>query len=450
MTTKRKMIEHNKDRKIDKNWNEIFNFYDIVEQVNKNGLFYITSKEINDFIYKKGSRVDARNMTKFDFVKSLPDIFRNNDLSILPVSRGKYVIGKFKAYTEIENIEKEFRKDRKEISFPNWIESLDYEVITSESAVVNVAYISGMIKEIFGVDHLVETVSGRMSSKGFDFFISDIESDQSHKINVENSQIEIDAGFETEDSLILVEVKNNETETFITRQLYYPYRLWLSKINKKIIPVFLQYSDGVYNFSIYTFSNPNDYSSIELVDRYNFLVAEDEIKMNEIIQLIETTEFVKEPLGIPFPQADSLQRVLDTMMTIYSSDEGMLTIEELTIINDFHYRQADYYINAGRYLGLMEKEKGSAFLSSQGIELMNKSTKDRKLGLVKAIMSHKPFNDIALKRLEVKEHISGPEAYKLLKDKSHYMDGFSKSTRFRRASTVAAWIKEILTFSNEY
>lgn len=112
-----------------------------------NRLFYITSKEINDFSYTQGSRVDARNMTKFDYIKSLPDIFRNHNLSILPVSRGTYVIGKFDAYTKISDNFKEFRSDRTEVPFPQWIESLDYKIITSESAILNVANISGMLKK---------------------------------------------------------------------------------------------------------------------------------------------------------------------------------------------------------------------------------------------------------------------------------------------------------------
>lgn len=449
-------ISSNKDRKIDQNWNEIFNKLKIKEKIKSERLFYITSKEINNFVYEQGSRVDARNMTKFDYVKSLPDVFRNNNLSILPVSRGKYVIGKFDAYTKINDGLKEFRNSRKEVPFPQWIESLDYKVITSESAILNVANISGMLKNIFKVEHLEETVTGRMSSKGFQFYVNDVEENKKHMIDVTNSQIEVDAGFETEDSLILVEAKNNITDSFITRQLYYPYRLWTNKIEKKVIPVFLQYRDGLFNFSVYSFEDDNEYSSIKLEARYNFIVAEEEITTSEIVELIKSPEYIEEPSDVPFPQADSLQRIFETMMTLYSSGEDYLTIEEITIINGFTYRQADYYINAGRYLGFLNKERrtkntsSGVYLSDKGIELMDKSNKERKLGLVRAIMSHKPFNDVAIERLEKGRHISGPEAYELLKNKSYYLPEMTDVTRNRRASTVSSWVKEVLEFSNEY
>src|SRR5699024_5095974 len=295
-----------------------------------------------------------------------------------------------------------------------------------------------------------------MSSKRFDFYIDDIELNCKHLIQISNSQIEVDAGFETEDSLIIVEAKNNITNSFITRQLYYPYRLLSNKINKKVIPVFLQYRDGLFNFSIFSFDDQNDYSSIKLEERYNFIVAEEEITMSEIVDLIMAPNFIREPTEIPFPQADSLQRIFETMMTLYSSSEDFLTIDQLTIMNGFTYRQADYYINAGRYLGLLVKSKstklsqGGIYLSDRGIELMNKSNKERKLDLIQLIMSHEPFNAIARERLNRGKHITGPDAYEILKDKDYYLPDMKYKTRKRRASTIAAWIKEILEFSNEY
>jgi len=50
---------------------------------------------------------EARLMAKFDHESNLPKIFTNNGLSILPITRGSYIISHFNAYHIIEtNFEK--------------------------------------------------------------------------------------------------------------------------------------------------------------------------------------------------------------------------------------------------------------------------------------------------------------------------------------------------------
>lgn len=446
------MSERNSTRIIDKNWEEIFEYYNILNKIKQNGTFYITSKEINHFSYDKGKRIDARNMTKFDYVSSLPDIFIEHKLNILPVSRGRYVIGTFDAYTKISDSDLDFRKKRQEVNFPDWIETLDHSVVTSESTMLNTAIISGMITKIFNCEQIYQTVSGRMGSKSFKFNINDSINSGTHNIDVNNSQLEIDAGFETENELIIVEAKNNTTNTFITRQLYYPYRLWNNKINKKVIPVYLQYSNGTYNFSVFTFEDEHDYNSIKLVKRYNFIIGAEEISMESIVDIINNVQTIKEkPTSeVPFPQANALRRVIDTMNVLYNSEKGSITLEELTITNDFHYRQAQYYSRAGIYLGLMYNKNERIHLTKRGLALMHKSDRERKLGVIESVLKHEPFLIVAKERLKKNEHLKGPEAYEILKNENSYLNGFSEKTRSRRAGTVASWIKQIFNMIDDY
>ena len=65
-------------------------------------------------------------------------------------------------------------------------------------------------------------------------------------VTVENSRMEIDGGYEGVNSLALVEAKNVVAEDFLVRQLYYPYRLWKSKITKKVRPIYVVYSNGIF------------------------------------------------------------------------------------------------------------------------------------------------------------------------------------------------------------
>jgi hypothetical protein len=71
--------------KIDDNRLHIFEKYDILSKIDKDGHFEITSSQINEFM-------ESRLMTKFDYSTNLPELFQENRLSILPITRGSYLI----------------------------------------------------------------------------------------------------------------------------------------------------------------------------------------------------------------------------------------------------------------------------------------------------------------------------------------------------------------------
>lgn len=198
-------------------WEKIFEKYCILDKLANNERISISSTEINQFR-------EARLMTKFDHRSQLPKLFIDHNLSILPTSRGTYEIGKFKTFCD-------FNKDDIEITpidFPTFLESIDYKDITSESIAINCAFVSKILHDFTGEENLLPTVSGRMSSSVFDFTIN--SGQNILKINVDNSQIEIDGGYEGDSSLNLIEAKNYISDDFLIRQLYYPYRLWSNKI----------------------------------------------------------------------------------------------------------------------------------------------------------------------------------------------------------------------------
>lgn len=88
-----------------------------------------------------------------------------------------------------------------------------------------------------------------MSSENFSFYASLYNDDVaiSSFINVENSQIEIDAAFEGIRSLAFMEAKRDLSDNFLIRQLYYPFRTWQRKMgDKPVRPVFLIYSNSIF------------------------------------------------------------------------------------------------------------------------------------------------------------------------------------------------------------
>ena len=70
---------------IDDKWRILFDKYRIEREIEKHGRFYITADQIREV-------KEPRLMTKFDTRESLPRVF-GKKISILPVSRGGYVLG---------------------------------------------------------------------------------------------------------------------------------------------------------------------------------------------------------------------------------------------------------------------------------------------------------------------------------------------------------------------
>ena len=73
--------------KNDAAWIKLFEQHNILEGIRRSGVFGISASQINQFR-------EARLMTKFDHQVNLPQVFRDNHLSILPDSRGTDVIGR--------------------------------------------------------------------------------------------------------------------------------------------------------------------------------------------------------------------------------------------------------------------------------------------------------------------------------------------------------------------
>ena len=285
-----------------KAWKLLFEKYNILEEINKNGFFKITAKEINEFR-------EARLMTKFDNSANLPELFKDNKLAILPISSNSYMIARFQTYMEFEKTEDE---EIEKIDFPPHIQSLDYNNITSEALAINCAYITQILENFLEEENLFPTISGKMGSGNFEFKINKKENEEEFiNVSVQNSRIEIDGGFEGVNSLALIEAKNVISDDFMVRQLYYPYRLWKSKINKPVRPIYMVYSNGIFNVYEYKFENDEDYSSIKFVKSKRYSIEDTEIDFSDIEEIYNNVKKFEEEPKVAFPQADSFERVIN-------------------------------------------------------------------------------------------------------------------------------------------
>lgn len=416
--------------KNEKAWRQLFEKYNILKTVNQHGYFEISANQIKEFR-------EPRLMTKFDQKSNLPDTFLNNNLSILPITRGSYIIGRFNAYENVNYVDVETTT----FSIPGYIETLDPQHIYSEANALNTVFVGQVINHILGEEDVYQTISGRMSTGVFDFNIDTVTG--SIDLSVHNSQCEIDAGFESPNKLLLLEAKNFRVDNFLIRQMYYPYRLWAEKVKKEVIPAFFTYSNDIFSFFIYKFNDKERYNSLELVAQKNYILEEEPITIEDIYYILQKINIVQEP-DIPFPQANNILRTIDLLSLLM---EGELTKDEITSNYDFEPRQSNYYADAARYLGLAQKTGTHSNpiyeLTPLGRQIMSKRHREKMLGIVESILQHEVFNNVFKKYLQTFSPVSIEEIVDIMNN-SYIYNVNKNSTIVRRASTVKRWIEWIL------
>jgi hypothetical protein len=422
--------------KNDNAWEKIFEKYQIIDALKVSDHLFISSNEINKFR-------EARLMTKFDHKSQCPKLFVDNDLSILPVSRGSYVIGRFETFHGFnqDNVE------TKKMQFPAFLESLSCKNITSEATAINCAFVSGILQDFTGEIDLYPTVNGRMSSSSFDFSIN--SNRDLFKVNVENSQVEIDGGYEGSNSLNLIEAKNYISDDFLVRQLFYPYKLWIKKIDKRVRSIFLTYTNGVFHLREYAFIDECNYNSIQLVKQGKYAFQDDLINIETIQKMLSEIALVNEP-EVPFPQADSFARIINLCELL--KQKSTLTKEEITQNYDFDARQTDYYSNASKYLGLIDwrREENSTIyqLTRKAENLFNLSIFDRQIEFIKLILSHSVFKNTLELYLKKGGILTRQEIIEVMHN-SNLHNVNSDSTYIRRSSTISSWITWIMNLIEE-
>lgn len=416
-------------------WKKLFDRYKILDAVRNQGEFVISANQIKEFR-------EPRLMTKFDHKVNLPSIFSENNLSILPITRGDYIISSFSAYKEFETPCAETQR----ISIPPHIQSLMPQFIVSEAIALNCANACGILNDFLEDDEIVPTVSGRMSSGRFDFTIDTALG--AKNVTVNNSQIEIDAAYEGINYLSLFEAKRDLSDDFLVRQLYYPFRVWESRVTKPVKPIFLIFSNGVFNLYQYQFDDPFNYNSLWLVKQKNYVIAT-EICLLDIENLLRTVPEACEP-KISFPQANSMSRIINLIELLY---EKPMTRPDITTKYAFDSRQTNYYTDAGRYLGLIDKEcdrenRTLYRLSTRGRHIMGLGYKERQLAIVSQILAHKVFRETLKLHLQYGEMPDTQTIVRIMKEADLYKVQ-ADSTYIRRSSTVAGWVNWILSIIEE-
>ncbi len=410
-------------------WKAIESKTHFTRHIEEHGEFHISAPDI-----KRLSGREPRLMAKFDHSINRPDIFRKNNISILPVTGSSYKLYPFDSYCPLPETEPNPRPIKADIL--NRFQSIDPFDIRSEDKTLIVAHISGMLAAFCGEESLSLTARGKFGTGDFSFYIRTAGGKK--KVDTHGTGAELDAGFEG-DRFYVIEAKMGKCSDFNIRQLYYPYRFWKERIKKDVVPVFLEYSDNTFRFREFCFHDPGDFNSIELVKQAEYYIDID--PRPDIRRILEgiSTCYPSDPPGIPFPQADDFEKVINIVELVHA---GFNEKEDFADYFAFDKRQADYYFNAARYLGLVDKNKETVRLTRQGREVAEASRNKRHTLLIRTILLRKVFYDtfLSMEKEPLPETenkmITFMANNNVLTESTEYM-------RKRRSRTIISWCRWI-------
>ncbi|MDP4040834.1 type II restriction enzyme [Mycoplasma mycoides] len=424
---------------INEAWGKLFDKYKILDEINKKGFYIIKTETIKEFN-------EPRLMAKFDSSLKLPEIFKQYNINILPISKKKYILSNFKLYEYIGELGENNKHNIERITIEHNYQSVNINNISSESSAIMSLILTKTLDNFLVEDNNTMTFFGRMWTKNFDFFVDKIDN-KSMKIEVNNSQCEIDAGLENKKSLVILEAKLSSDPDFNIRQLYYPFRLWSNKVEKPIRLVFISYFNQIFRLFEYKFEDINNLSSIKLIKQKSYSLYDTKITLDDIYKVFLETKVIytdnQYESNTVFIQADSFWRIIDILEFLSRKNKTKRQIAQMMNFTD---RQADYYFNAGKYLKLWDKNKNTkqVFLTNTAKKIVKLNYKQRQLKLVSLILEHKIFNELFIQTYINHQFPTKEQIVNIMLENNVC----SKNLVERRSNSVFAWIKWIFNLTN--
>jgi hypothetical protein len=286
----------------------------------------------------------------------------------------------------------------------------------------------------------------------FDFTVRNMRGGVT-EINVKGAQIEVDAGFEGRNSLLLLEAKRHLSLDFNVRQLLYPYLTFAGRVKKIVRPVFITLANDVFDLSEFKFDDPKDFSSIQLVASARYMLTDVSVSEREIVQIALAIDAIPSstvPKLAPFPQADDLERIIDITEFVAAEPRS---IDDITTLYEFSARQSDYYFSAARYLGLGTVVKGNDGLNYRqatalGASIAKMPYAEKRIALAKLILQIPALREVYLAYFKNYQLMAKSDAERIV-EKWGRLEGFSGSTVGRRTQTILAWVRWLISFGQD-
>jgi hypothetical protein len=197
----------------------------------KTNKLIITAKDIKEYLKKynglDSKQKEPRLLCSFTSSKTLPKIFKIFKIYMLSVGNGKYLLTTTNMFM---NLDYTFNEDIYE--FKKIIKSDLLQLGNSEMSYLDNLRYAGVFESKNILNEQIKygsILGGRHRINKFTTSINNID------VIINGPQFEIDACYESENKILIVEAKNSneEVKDFNIRQLYFPYK-YIKENTKKI------------------------------------------------------------------------------------------------------------------------------------------------------------------------------------------------------------------------
>ena len=416
-------------------WQRILAEPEVQRELGEKGFFEVTSRELNDYS-KPMSGPDARILVKFDSSHQLPEALRESGLAPITVNRARFAVGAFDIYSELPPLED---ADLRVVRYKSPHDAMNVAEVTSESLALLVASASRVIDEFAGADVKL-SFFGKVVMKTLDFSVSKHGGEAARFVG-SGMQIELDAVFENDQQMLLVEAKIGRPRDFNIRQLYFPYRHFREKTEKVIRPILMVYSRGVFEFIEYRFADPQNMSSFEIVRTQVVAVLAPDSPLENLRTIAKNPETVFGAEGVTFPQANDFDKIIEVSRIASAKPVGSEEIgQALGVVG----RQVDYYIQAARYIGLVESSATGVVATKLAQGILGKSLPARNFDLAALIVQIPTVGQCFLFTTEEGFLPTVEYASMNLATPEDFV-GVNDTTRRRRISTAISWTRWIIS-----
>jgi len=194
-------------------------------------------------------------------LSSRPSIFKDNNIYILPIKNGTYILTNDNIYKEL------LYEDVPIINVTKDTLSTVLTIGNSETSIIDNLRYSGVFErpEILGepITH-GPLLNGRHRC--------DIDITLGGKpLEIRGVQYEVDSCFESKNKILLIEGKSStkQIDSFNIRQLFFPYKV-LHTCKKEIVCLFIHELNSIVNIWKFTFEDSTSFNSIKQLGYYRY------------------------------------------------------------------------------------------------------------------------------------------------------------------------------------
>jgi hypothetical protein len=400
---------------------------ELVQKLNLNLTHPVNELRETEIKVALEGRRDLRLLVSMDTEEKLASVLRSHGTFVLPRSRTEWVVVRGKGYQKLED---PGEPERFRSRLPIRLTTAAYG--HGESRFLFHAFNSGLLSHFSGTKDLFPTLAGKGATPRFHFKVN------GHcELDVDGAGMEVDMVFESLDpSVLLFEAKVGWKDTFLIRQLYYPYRshrdFQESGGHKRVRPFFFVAEPERRSYSIWEFewTDPNDYEAIQLVPgRARRYEIEEQPVPADLL-----AEIPPDP-SVPEIQANDLVKVTSLPFLI---PQGINTARKWADYYGFAVRQGNYYESAAEVLGLVTSEGGTFVLTDEGKRFVTLAPEARDTLVAERLLKIPTFNRVfALAHERGSAGVGDGEIASIISDSRH----LTGKTPPRRASSVRSWFR---------